>query len=109
MVEKSSAGSSQRDAVHAADYQLGADLVLESADLPTKGRLRGVQPFIGSQRQASLLGDGDEIAKVPQLHGGAPYLLGMAPNLQSLLRQRQIRLTYAPERAKLSVLNGIVS
>jgi hypothetical protein len=27
-----------------------------------------MQPFLGSQRQASLLGDGDEIAEVPQLH-----------------------------------------
>src|SRR5262249_4431620 len=68
MIEKSSTGRSQLDSMHAAGHQLGADLLLKCADLPTKRRLRCVQPPLGSQRQASLLGDRDEIAKVPQLH-----------------------------------------
>jgi hypothetical protein len=33
-----------------------------------------VQPFVRRQRQAAVLGDGDEIAEVPELHCGLPYL-----------------------------------
>ena len=65
VVEKGLAGGGQFDAVHAAAHQLDADLVFEIADLAAEGRLRGVQPFLGRQRQAALFGDRDEIAKVP--------------------------------------------
>ena len=65
MVEKGPPGGGQFDAVHAAAHQLNADLVFEIADLATEGRLRRVQPFLGRERQAALLGDRDEIAKVP--------------------------------------------
>ena len=68
MVEKGAAGGGQFDAVHAAAHQLDADLVFEIADLAAEGRLRRVQPFLSRKRQAALLGDRDEIAKVPQLH-----------------------------------------
>jgi hypothetical protein len=51
--------------VHAAAHQLNADLAFEISDLATEGRLRRVQPFLGCERQASLLGDRNEIAKVP--------------------------------------------
>jgi ketosteroid isomerase-like protein len=69
MVEKCAARSSQFDAVHATDQELGANLVFESADLPAKGRLRRAEPLRGSQRQTALLGDSDKIAQMPQLHG----------------------------------------
>src|SRR6266436_8734 len=65
MVEKGPSGGGQFDTAHAAAHKLDADLIFESADLATEGRLRCVQPFPGRQRQASLLGDRDEIAKVP--------------------------------------------
>jgi hypothetical protein len=65
MVEKGPPGGGQLDAVHAAAHQLNADLVFEIADLPAQRRLRGVQPLLRRQRQAALLGDRDEIAKVP--------------------------------------------
>ena len=65
VVEKGLAGGGQLDAAHAAAHQLNADLVFEIADLPAEGRLRGVQPFLGRERQAALFGDRDEIAKVP--------------------------------------------
>jgi hypothetical protein len=68
MVEKRPAGSGQFDAVHTAAHQLNADLVLQIADLPAQRRLRRVQPFLSRERQAALLGDRDEITKVPQLH-----------------------------------------
>src|SRR5712691_6267539 len=68
MVEKGATGGGQFDAVHAAAHQLDANLVFEIADLAAEGRLRRVQPFFGRERQAALLGDRDEIAKVPKLH-----------------------------------------
>src|SRR2546430_7845299 len=89
MVEKGAAGGGQFDAVHAAAHQLDADLIFEIADLTTEGRLRRVQLFLGRDRQASGLGNRDEVAKVPQLHRCFPYLQGMALSLQSLLRGRQ--------------------
>jgi hypothetical protein len=42
----------------------------EIADLAAERRLRRVEPFLRRQRQAALLGDRNEIAKVPQLHSG---------------------------------------
>src|ERR1700736_2663767 len=69
MVEKGAGGSSQFNAVHAAAHQLNADLIFEIADLTTEGRLRRVQLFLSRDRQASGLGNSDEVAKVPQLIG----------------------------------------
>ena len=65
MIEKSAAGRSQFDAVHAAAHQRDADLIFEIADLPTEGRLGRMQPFLRREGQAALLGDRDEIAKMP--------------------------------------------
>jgi hypothetical protein len=50
--------------VHAAGYQRNADFLLKIAYLPAEGRLRCMQAFLCRQCQASLLGDGDEIAEV---------------------------------------------
>ena len=68
VVEKGLAGSGQLDAVHAARQQLDADLMFEVADLPAQRGLRGVQPSLSGLGEASRLGDGDEIAKMPELH-----------------------------------------
>ena len=68
MVEKGPTRGSQFDAVYATDHQLNADLVFEIPDLAAEGRLRRVQPPLGRECQAALLGDRDEITKVPQLH-----------------------------------------
>src|SRR3982074_168213 len=48
--------------------KLSADLVLEIPHLPAQGRLSRVQSPFGRNRQAALLGDGDEITKMSQLH-----------------------------------------
>jgi hypothetical protein len=88
MVEKGAAGGGQFDPVHAAGHQLNADLIFEIADLTTEGRLRRVQLFLSRDRQASGLGNSDEVAKVPQLHRCLPYLQGMVPSLQSLFPGR---------------------
>jgi hypothetical protein len=45
--------------------RLDADLIFEIPDLATEARLRRVQAFFGRERQAAVLGDRDEIAKVP--------------------------------------------
>jgi hypothetical protein len=68
MIEKGSAGGSQFRAARTPDQQLNTDLVLKIADLATEGRLRRMQPFLGGKRQAAGLGNGDEVAKVPQFH-----------------------------------------
>ena len=64
-VEKGPTGGGQFNAVHVAAHQLDANLVFEIADLATERRLRGVQPFLSRECQAALLGDRDEITKVP--------------------------------------------
>ncbi len=48
--------------MYAAAQQRNADLVFEIANLAAQRRLGRVQPFLGRERQAALLGDGDEIA-----------------------------------------------
>ena len=65
MVEEGAPGGGQFDTVHASIHQRNADLVFEIADLAAERRLRRVQPFLSRERQAALLGDRDEIAKVP--------------------------------------------
>src|SRR5690349_5162053 len=54
--------------MNAARQKLGPDLVLQIANLPAQRRLRGVEPALGSSRQAAFLDRGHEIAQVPQLH-----------------------------------------
>ena len=68
MIEKGSPAVGEFDAARAAAKQLRADLIFEISDLTAERRLRRVQPFLGRDREASLLCDRDEIAKVPQLH-----------------------------------------
>jgi hypothetical protein len=67
MVEEGATGSGQFGTVNTARQQRNANLVFQVADLPAQGWLRRVQPLFGGDRQAALLGDGDEVSKVPQL------------------------------------------
>ena len=60
---------------------MNTDFAFQIADLPAEGRLRRVQPPLGRERQASLLGDGNEIAKMPQLHSSFHAFEGMPLNL----------------------------
>jgi hypothetical protein len=68
VVEKHAAGRGQLDPARAAGHQHGADLHLQVMNLAAYGGLRGVQPALGRQRDAALLGDRHEVAQVPQLH-----------------------------------------
>ena len=86
MVEKDAACGCQFDAAHAARHQRDADLIFEVAHLAAERRLRGMQPLLGRDRQASLFGDRDEIAKMPELHGRLPYLQGMEEPTKSFSR-----------------------
>src|ERR1700674_4748552 len=68
LVEEDTASGREFDAPHAPDHKLSANLVLEIPHLPAQGRLSRVQSPFGRNRQAALLGDGDEITKMSQLH-----------------------------------------
>ena len=88
MVEKGAPGGGQFDAVDAAVQELNADLVFQITDLATERRLRRMQPFFSRDREASSLGDRDEIAEVPQLHSSSHIFKALRPNLQSLFPRR---------------------
>src|SRR5437660_264528 len=68
VIEEDTASGREFDAPRAPDHKLSADLVLEIPHLPAQGRLSRVQSPFGRNRQAALLGDGDEITKMSQLH-----------------------------------------
>jgi hypothetical protein len=74
MVEKGLAASSQFRSLRTAVQELNADLAFEIAYLAAEGRLGGVKSLFGGERQASRLGNRDEIAKVTEFHGRPPYL-----------------------------------
>ena len=76
VVEKGFARGGQLDAVNAARQQLDPDLIFQVADLPAERRLRGVQPALGRLGEAAHFGDGNEIAKMSELHR-APMLCGV--------------------------------
>ena len=58
------------------DEQLRADLIFKVPDLTAQRRLGGMQPPRRRHSKAALLGDGDEIAKMPQLHA-SPHACGV--------------------------------
>ncbi len=61
-------------------WLLHADLLFEVADLPAQRRLGRVQLLLGGNGQAAGIGDGDEVAEMPELHRCCfPYLVSMAP------------------------------
>jgi hypothetical protein len=65
MIEKCPASRRQLDASNAPNEQLSADFGFQIAYLPTKGGLSRVQPALGRERQAALLGDRNKKAQVP--------------------------------------------
>src|SRR3954468_18589342 len=66
-LEERGAGRGQLHAVLVAQQQLGADLLLELADLLAQRRLGHVQA-LGRAAEMQLLRDGDEVAEVAELH-----------------------------------------
>ena len=62
---KRPAGRRQLDASNAPNEQLCPDLGFQIAYLPAEGGLRRVQPALGRERQAALLGDRNKKAQVP--------------------------------------------
>ena len=61
-------GRGQLDVSAIADEQRRAQARLERLDLLRERRCRDAQP-LGCSGEVKLLGDGDEVAKQPQLHG----------------------------------------
>ena len=68
VIEKGAAGRRQFDAAHAAGEKRGADFLLEVPHLAAEGGLRRMQAAFRRELHAARLGDGDEIAKMPELH-----------------------------------------
>ena len=68
VIEEGAAGRRQSDATHAAGEERNADFILEVAHLAAERGLRRVQARFRRELHASRFRDGDEIAKVPQLH-----------------------------------------
>jgi hypothetical protein len=71
LAEKGASGVGELDAPLVAREEGGAELALEIADLPAERRLGDVQSR-GRVTEVQLLGDGDEVAEVAQLHGLRP-------------------------------------
>src|SRR5262249_10327707 len=67
LAEEGDAGVGQAAPAVRAIEQADAELVLERADLLAERRLRHVQAG-GRAREVQLLGDGDEVAEVAELH-----------------------------------------
>jgi hypothetical protein len=72
MIEEHAPCRGQLNATRAADQKLHPKLAFEIVDLAAEGRLRGMQPLLRGHRQAAFLGDGDEVAEVPELHANRP-------------------------------------
>ena len=67
-LEQHLAGGRELDAARGPVQQRLAELGLEAADLLRERRLRDVQA-LGGAAEVPLLGDGDEVAQVSELHG----------------------------------------
>ena len=67
-IEQDAARFGDRHAARAAFQQGPAELVLQELDVPAQRRLRDIERAGGGAEPATL-GDGDEIAKLAQVHG----------------------------------------
>ena len=72
-LEQHLAGGRELDAARRPVEQRLAELGLEAPDLLRQRRLGDVQP-LGGAAEVPLLGHGDEVAQVPELHGSAPAI-----------------------------------
>ena len=69
-LEQRLAGGRELDAARGPVEERLPELGLEAADLLRERRLRDVQA-LGGAAEVPLLGHGDEVAQVPELHGSA--------------------------------------
>jgi len=70
VVEKDLARSGQLHAAGTAAQQFDPDLVFQIPNLPAQRRLRSVQPSFGRDGETALLGNRNEVAKMPQFDAG---------------------------------------
>ena len=68
LVQEGLAGGREPHAMLVAIEQPGADVGLQPLHRHAQRRLRDVQPLRGAAK-AALLGDGDELAELAQVHG----------------------------------------
>ena len=101
--EEQLAGLGGDDLLADAVEQRLADLFLELADLVREGRLGHVDPLRGP-REAQALGQGDEVAKMPQLHENPavesmPSIISMRKSLRPCADATLASAVHAGERA----------
>jgi len=87
MVQKGFSGRRKLNAVSATMHQLNPDLLFEIPDLPAERRLGGVELLLGGNGQAASVGNGDEVAEMPELHSNLPYLASMGPAYKVFFRR----------------------
>jgi hypothetical protein len=63
--------------VSATVYQLNADFLFESSDLPTERWLGSVKLLLRGNGQTACISDSNEVAEMPKLHHTLPCLAGM--------------------------------
>ncbi len=93
MGEQHVAGRSGRHPATIAVQQLGTQLPLEVADLLRQRRLSDVQDGRGTH-ELTLLGDGDEVAQMAELH----------ISVKAILRITNNSLTYTRRGSRVSVM-----
>jgi hypothetical protein len=89
VIEKGATRCRQLNAPGATGHQWDANLELQIPDLTAQGRLSGVQLPHGGNRETVLLGDGDEIAEMPEFHSHSHACKAWLAGLQSLGRRRK--------------------
>ena len=75
LIEKDAAGVRKLDAARLATEQLHAELPLDCLDLLAERRLLHPEP-LGGPRDVLLLGDGDKVAELPQVHASISCAYG---------------------------------
>lgn len=78
------AGLGQVDAMVVADEEVEPKLALELADLPAQRRLGDVEP-LGSAAEVQLVGNGNEVAEMPELHTRRKWCVQVSCQMRRLL------------------------
>jgi hypothetical protein len=60
-------------------HQRNANFLFEVPNLPAERRLGRVQLLLGRNGQTTGIGNGNEVAEMPEFHANLPYLVGMGP------------------------------
>ena len=98
--EQRLAGGRELDAARGPVEERLPELGLEAADLLRQRRLGDVQAF-GGTAEVPLLGHGEEVAQVPQLHGSASAI-----HIRNIANQHLIGVALRIARSSCAVREG---